>query len=171
MKKKKDLVNVIVDFDTNKIVKMPAAELAPGMIQCIHPAFGPVWADAEKLTMHQSDTPLRHTSLSEELRDRIKNVRTILSEVDRETDQEWEAQFQMDAYPEREIRIWERIAATYEQTVRGRYLTVGQKEEIFSVALVCSSTNPANVLEVVALDQITRAEAVQVILAYYDRKL
>ncbi len=62
--------------------------------------------------------PIRHSELSADLVDRIKKYRAILAEVDPPAPlEEVINDFRRDVHPEREIAIWEKLAAFYQAAV------------------------------------------------------
>ena len=57
--------------------------------------------------------PIRHASLPPDLIKRIKSFKQILGEVETSTLEKTIKNFQRDQHPEREVAVWERIAAAY----------------------------------------------------------
>ena len=57
--------------------------------------------------------PVQHPSLSIDLIERIKSFKQILAEVETSALENAIKNFQRDQHPEREVAVWERIAAAY----------------------------------------------------------
>jgi hypothetical protein len=83
--------------------------------------------------------PMRHPVLSDDLLQRIKAFKGILSEVDYMTLDEVVDDFKRDAHPEQEIAVWERIANTYALFLSHNPTDdLAVKHDIFSVILRAS---------------------------------
>ncbi len=94
--------------------------------------------------------PIRHTSLALSLVTRIENIASVFEEVDERPKSEWTEDFQRDANPEKEVAIWEAMAAAYTVFQKGRTLTLEAKKEAFHVLLLRSFNDAATVRREVA---------------------
>src|SRR5580700_7097165 len=83
------------------------------------------------------DGPIVHPLLSDDLLQRIKAFKQILADVDNTTLDEVIGDFKRDAHPEREIAVWERIAATYTMFLSHNPTDdLATKHDVFSVLLI-----------------------------------
>ena len=80
--------------------------------------------------------PIRHPSLNPDLLIRIRLVRAAIFDVYPHSFEFWLSGFQRDMHPEDEVKIWEKMAACYLESVA--YLEIAdisKKEEVFHVVL------------------------------------
>jgi len=152
----------IYDFTTKKVSSIPAAELAPGMIEAEVQGIGRVWVAASQL---RDEGPYRHPPLTEDIRQYLRRIKESLDEVYPQTLEEWEDGFRKDLHAEREIAIWLHIASTYQRCTAARPLTLHQRRDYFDVIAACSSTPREHIFEVVRLRALSRKEAVEL---YYS---
>ena len=91
--------------------------------------------------------PIRHPNLPEELVERIKSLRKVLSEVEPSSLDETLDGFKRDANPEREVVVWERISRAYETYIADKIFSIEVKKEVFSILLLISmgETNFSNI--------------------------
>ena len=154
----------VYDFETKEVFTIPSAELAPGMVEAEVEGVGRVWVDAKQATM---DGGYRHEPFSEDIRDRLREIKEALDEVHPMTLQEWEDGFRKDTHPEKEIAIWLRLAERYKAFTEEKEFSQGQRREVFNVMLACTmSPGKELVLETVTLSAITREEALDAIEAF-----
>ena len=154
----------VYDFETKEVITIPSAELAPGMVEAEVEGVGRVWVDAKQATM---DGGYRHEPFSEDIRDRLREIKEALDEVHPMTLQEWEDGFRKDTHPEKEIAIWLRLAERYKAFTEEKEFSQGQRREVFNVMLACTmSPGKELVLETVTLSAITREEALDAIEAF-----
>jgi len=154
----------VYDINTKEVITIPAAELAPGMVETEVEGVGRVWVDAKQGKM---DVGYRHGPFPEDIRDRLREIKEALDEVHPMTLDEWEDGFRKDTHPEREIAIWLRIAEKYKTFIEGKGLSQAQRKEIFSVMLACTTSPKDLILETVTLSAITHEEAQDAIEAFY----
>jgi hypothetical protein len=122
----------VYDFDTKKLVTIPATELAPGMIRAhVEGIEGEVFIDASKL----QNSPVRHDPFDEGTRRVLQVLYNTIHEVYNVTPQKWEEGFLRDTDPASEIRLWFKIAACYRHFTNGRGLLPEQKMDIFKVII------------------------------------
>jgi hypothetical protein len=126
----------VFDFRTQSIIRMPADELAPGMVRAkVKGIDEEVWVDSrDGLT----PGPYQHPPFDEAARDYLRSIKAALDEVFPMTLEEWEDGFRRDANPEREIAYWLFLSEAYRDTIDHRKrvgLPVSHeiKREVFSV--------------------------------------
>jgi hypothetical protein len=154
----------VFDTKTKKVYTIPAAELAPGMVRANVPGIeGPVWIDMAQLNLPKKP---RHPPFSEEVRDRLRLIQSILDEVKPMTLEKWESGFRMDAHPEKEIALWMSIAGAYARVTSDVTWTLDQKKEILNVLLVCSTGGAEQVLQTIKLEALSREQAAEIARQY-----
>jgi hypothetical protein len=90
----------------------------------------------EKISDIEPNPFIRHASLPNELIERIKKFKGLLGDVENATLEETIDSFKRDMNPEREIRIWERIASVYNAYISEKSITdLATRKEVFSVIL------------------------------------
>jgi hypothetical protein len=158
----------IYDPDTRKINTMPAAELAPGMVQAQVEGVGLVWINSAAV---KGGREYKHPPFEPWLREFIeREIQKPLAEVWPKTLAQLEDNFRHDAELEQEIGIWSRIAERFTEFSTSESLNPAQKQECFSIMLHCSTVPPEQVLEVVTLNALTREQAQRAIEAYLKAK-
>src|SRR3954469_16250683 len=93
----------VYDFETQKLSEIPAAELAPGMVEAEVQGVGRVWISSSQ--GRPSDK--QREKLPPELLERVQKIKATLDEVYPKTIEFWEDGFCRDAHPDQEIAIWE----------------------------------------------------------------
>jgi hypothetical protein len=153
---------------TGKIHTIPAAELAPGMVEAEVKNVGRVWINSEAV---KGGRVYKHPPFDSELRDFIeREIQKPLAEVWPKTLAQWEDNFWRDAEPEQEIGLWCRIADRFVEFSKSEGLNKAQMQECFAIMLHCSTVPPEQVLEVVTLKAMTREQAQRAIEAYLKAK-
>ena len=88
---------------------------------------------------------IKHPILPAELIKRIKLFKSILAEVEPSSLEETIDGFQRDTAPEKEIRIWQRIADVYRASITEQSATdLATKKEILSAILRASMGGKEN---------------------------
>src|SRR5262245_32394266 len=64
--------------------------------------------------------PIRRDALSDEQMARIRALQAVFVEVDGQTDEQWADNFKRDADPDKELRVWERMAKAYRAYCEGK---------------------------------------------------
>jgi hypothetical protein len=82
--------------------------------------------------------PVRHHTLPASLVARIGNVARIFHEVDGRSAAEWARDFQRDRDPEKEVAVWEAMAAAYSMFAKERGLTLEARREALQLLLLRS---------------------------------
>jgi len=80
--------------------------------------------------------PIRHQTLSDTFVQRVKDFKQALSEVELTPLENTLENFQRDMHPERELKIWERMASTYQWTIIANPgLSLLEKKDVLGVLL------------------------------------
>jgi len=158
----------IYDIPTKKVIRIPAAELAPGMIQArVNGIEEVVWVDAGQLR----EGNIKHPPFPTETRRELEAMYATLSEVYPISFAEWEEGFRRDQNPANEIAIWKRIADIYERfALRDNQTSLARRKDYFRLILTCSNSPRQNIWQVTQLETLSRAEAEPVVAAYYDKE-
>lgn len=82
--------------------------------------------------------PVRHEKLSAVQMARIERLHQTFAEVDDSTLDQWVDNFKREMHPDREIEVWERMAAAYTRFTRSRSLSKDAKREAHQVVLLRS---------------------------------
>jgi hypothetical protein len=110
--------------------------------------------------------PIRHAKLADAQLARIEQLQKTFSEVDPNPLSQWVEDFSRDMHPEREIHIWEIMAAAYTRFVERHALTLEAKKEVYSLVLQRSGATEADTLAHLELRLLTTDEAKQIISLY-----
>jgi hypothetical protein len=149
----------LYDPETKSITTIPASELASNVVRCrIVGIDGDVWADPTKF----EDGPLRHGPFPEDVRERIRAIQAVFSEVAPKTFEEWEDGFRRDTHPDREINIWLCMGQAYLHFTDGRDLDLEQKRDIFAVVLACINNGPDLAAQTVSVRTLSRKRIQQI---------
>lgn len=103
----------IYDLAHNKISTIPAAELAPNMVEADVVGVGRVWISADEISLAGK---VKHPPFNEEKRQKLRQMKAALDEVYPKTIEELEETFRKDSDPDQEIAIWLHIASVYQQS-------------------------------------------------------
>jgi hypothetical protein len=110
--------------------------------------------------------PIRHEKLSEEQMERIRTLQATFVEVDGHPLDKWVDDFKRDQDPDKEIRIWERMAKAYRSYCDKHELSAEAKKDVYSVVLMRSMASEQDVLERVKLKKLTKEEAKEVMRGF-----
>lgn len=81
-------------------------------------------------------SPIGQELLPEGFIERVRKYKEILKEVETSSLEETVSNFQRDLLPERELKIWEKIASQYELMVKNNpNLDISKKKELFATVL------------------------------------
>jgi hypothetical protein len=154
----------VYDFATRSVHRIPARELAPNMVQVqLEGVPGVVWVDARELNANS----YQHPPFTEEIRDILRQIMASIGEVYPLSLEQWEDGFRRDANPEQEIALWLHVAEVYRRLTAGADLSQEQKTDYFRVLVGCMNSPREHVLQVVTLQEISKAEAISVIDAFF----
>jgi hypothetical protein len=110
--------------------------------------------------------PIRHEKLSDLQIQRIKKIRGAFAEVDQSSFDKWMDDFRRDADPDREIAIWERMAAAYSRYISGKNLSLETKLDVFQVVLLRSTAPAEEVLNHLTLKVLTEEDAKEIMKGF-----
>ncbi len=100
----------------------------------MHHSHGPLDLD------HIQPGPIRHKDLPESLLARIKKCHTTFAEVDPTPLDKAIEDFRRDGHPEKEIAVWEKIAAAYQDVViRDPLMSLEEKQQLFAKLILAST--------------------------------
>jgi hypothetical protein len=158
----------VYDPVTRKINTIPAAELAPGIVEAQVAGVGLVWINSAQV---KGEREYKHPPLEPGMRDIIeREIQMPLAEVWPKTLAQLEDNFRRDAEPEQEIGLWCRIAERFAEFSKSEGLNQAQRQDCFAIMLHCSTVSPEQILEVVPLKALTREQAQRAIEAYLKAK-
>jgi hypothetical protein len=103
--------------------------------------------------------PVRWDALSDEQMARIRSLQATFAEVDGQTVEKWVDDFKRDADPDKELRVWERMAKAYRAYCDGRKLSTEAKKDVYRVVLLRSMASEQDVLERAELKELSREDA------------
>lgn len=156
------------DPATGKTNVIPAAELAPGMVEAEVEGVGRVWINAAAV---KGVRDYKHPPFEPWLRDLVeREIQKPLADVWPKTLAQLEDNFRRDAELEQEIGLWCRIAERYSEFSKSEGLNPAQWQECFAIMLHCSTVSTEQILEVVTLKALTREQAKQAVDAYLIAK-
>lgn len=154
----------VYDLATHSRTTIPAAELAPGMVQANVEGQGSVWVKASQI----KKAPIRHKPFTNSVRKELRLIEQALKEVYPRSLAEWEDGFRRDENPTREIALWKRIVSVYQAAIAGVGFTKAQRVECFGIIVRCTTTPADKVLEVTALSALSREQAQAIIGRYFQ---
>ena len=110
--------------------------------------------------------PIRRDVLSDEQMARIRTLQATFVEVDGLTVERWVDNFKRDMDPDKELRVWERMAKAYRAYCGGKDLSPEKKKDVFRVVLLRSMATEHDVLEQAKLKELSRDDAIAVMNGY-----
>ena len=103
--------------------------------------------------------PIRRDTLNDEQMARIRALQTVFVEVDGQTVEQWVDNFKRDADPDKELRVWERMAKAYRAYCDGKQLSATAKKDVYRIVLLRSMAPEHEVLDKVKLSELSRDDA------------
>ena len=103
--------------------------------------------------------PIKHQKLSPKQMERIDKLREALAEVERSSIEKWVDNFKRDANPDKELAVWEKIAAGYMRYCARKPLSREAKQDVFQLLLLRSMASEREVLNHIKLKTLTVEEA------------
>jgi hypothetical protein len=91
--------------------------------------------------------------------ERIHKLRDTLTEVYHSPVEKWVDNFKRDADPDKELAVWEKIAAGYTRYCSKRPLSIEAKKDVFQLLLLRSMAPEQEVLNHIKLKTLTVDEA------------
>lgn len=110
--------------------------------------------------------PIQRDTLSDEQMSRIRTLQGVFVEVDGQTVEQWADNFKRDGDPDKELRIWERMAKAYRTYCDGKQLSAAAKMDVYRVVLLRSMASEQDVLERVKLNELSRDDAILVMKGF-----
>ena len=120
------------------------------------------WVDPKSI----QPGPLQRDILSDEQMARIRTLQATFVEVDGQAVEQWVDSFKRDADPDKELRVWERMAKAYLAYCGGKSLSPAAKNDAYQVVLLRSMASEKDVLERVKLNELSRDDAIAVMKGY-----
>ena len=155
-----------LDPETQRVIRIPAAELAPGSVRASRHGSGEdVWVAAHEL----QPGPLLQPPFAEDVRELIREIQRALERVHPQTLEQWEDGFRRDLQPEREIAIFLHVGQILRQAMEdGVAADVPQREkEIYRVLAACMVGTPEHVRHILGPTPLSPAEVQQLADRYY----
>jgi hypothetical protein len=160
MKRKNKNTAKVWNRENDTLTVIPKSELAPGMIRMFIQGKGEVWC---------SDQEIEDIEFSHNRGHDLSEVRGIISEIKDAFDgyytkslDEWEAGFQKDMHPEREIAMWLFASRKMREHAPGE--PTPRNKEVFSLIMNVMVNGLENALLTFTPEILTRAE-IEAILA------
>jgi hypothetical protein len=117
------------------------------------------WVDPSTLR----PSPIQHETLPVDLVDRITAVKKTFAEIDPTPIEKWIEDFRRDANPEREVKVWESMAAAYVRYTGEHPCSQEQKKELFGILLVGSGAPTDEVVKRLKLKEFSETQAREVL--------
>jgi hypothetical protein len=137
----------IHDFKNKSSTTIPAAELAPGMIEVrIQGLEGTYWINPRSL--EKTEGPVRHPPFDAPRRGKIRKIMGLLKEVYPLTFEQWEDGFRRDLNADKEIDGWVRAAEIYNEWVTAHALDFSERKALFQILAACMTTSYEHVWQV-----------------------
>lgn len=155
----------ILNPATKEILTIPAAELAPGMVEVDLIGVGRVWISAADVNLHGN---FKQLPFNADIHPLLQHLKTALDEVYPKSLAEWEAIFRKDSNPGQEMSHWLTIADTYQQCTEGKTLSLKKRKEYLRLIISCSHSPREHVFQIYRPETLSRAEADQVVALYYS---
>lgn len=121
-----------------------------------------VWIDPKTI----QPGPIQRDALSDEQMARIRILQATFAEVDGQPVEKWVDNFKRDLDPDKELRVWERMAKAYRSYCDGRKLSLEAKKDVYRVVLLRSMASEHDVLERAKLKELSRDDAIAVMKGY-----
>jgi hypothetical protein len=152
-----------LDVPSGRVVRIPASELRPGVIQArVQGIDELVWVLPDQL----KEGEVKHPPFGEDVRDHIRQIQAAFAEHRALSFEEWEDGFRRDARPEREIAIWSHAADVY-QVFATQEPSPERRKDIYRVIVACLTTSPEAVWHVLRPAVLSKAEAEKVVKRFY----
>jgi hypothetical protein len=152
----------LFDLETQKTTKIPARELAPGMVRAVIGGVGEVWVDSRS-PLISDDGPVWHPPLGEEVRETLRRLQATFRDVFPRTLEEWENGFRQELLLEQELAAWVVIADAFEHFTAGRALSYEEWRDTFQVILTAVSNGRDHVVAAVAPVTLAREQIEEIL--------
>lgn len=154
-----------LDTTTGRVVRIPASELRPGVIQArIQGIDGLVWICPDEL--HPSE--IRHPPFEDEIRDAVLQIQQVFAEHRPLSFEEWEEGFRRDAHPEDEVALWLHAANVYAEFAANDG-SAERRRDVYRIIVACLTTSsPGAVWHVLRTAVMSKDETAEVVRRFYD---
>lgn len=98
--------------------------------------------------------------------ERIRALQSVFADVDASSIEKWADGFKRDIDPERELEVWERIAAAYKAYCDGKNLSLDAKKDVHSLLLLRSMAPTDEVLNRIQLKELSKEQATAVLKTF-----
>lgn len=109
---------------------------------------------------------IKRDSLSDEQMTRIRALQAVFIEADGQSVEQWVDSFKRDADPDKELRVWERMAKAYRAYCEGKQLSAEAKKDVYRIVLLRSMASEQDVLERIKLNELSRHDAITVMKGF-----
>jgi hypothetical protein len=155
-----------LDVEARRVVRIPASELRPGVIQVrLQGSDEVVWALPQQLQQGE----VKHPEFNEGVRNYIRQIQAAFAEHRPLSFAEWEEGFRRDANPEREIAIWSHAADIY-TAFAANELSADRRRDLYRCIVTCMTTGPDAVWHVLRPVVLSREEAEQVVNRFFGKR-
>jgi hypothetical protein len=111
--------------------------------------------------------PIQHEQLTEDQIKRIKRLHKLFAAFDGSSLDEWILDFRRDIDPDKEIRLWERIARVYEQfCARRKSLSYESKVEVYNLLLWRTTMSEEEFLSTASTNALSYEELTELMKSY-----
>ena len=156
----------IYDFETEEVTTIPAAELAPGMVETeVIGMEGTYWVTLK----NAKPGTIKHPPLNKKRRADVNKIMLSLRKVHPLTFQQWEEGFRRDLYIDREIDIWLRVAETFSDINRQFQLNSAQRKALFQVLVTCLQTRFEHVWQIMDRGELPIEIAEAAVESFYGQ--
>ena len=154
-----------LDPATREVVRIPASELSPGLVQVqMKGSEEPVWADPALF----QPSPFQHPPFPEEIRNLLRTIKATLDEVHPMSLEAWEEGFRRDQNPEQEIALWLHLADTYAYlAAKDPQLPLAARQEYFRFLVACANGPREQIWQTTSPGTMDRALAAQLVERFY----
>jgi hypothetical protein len=151
------------DVETKRVVRIPAAELRPGVVQAqVQGIDELVWISPEQLHPGQ----IHHPPFDEDVRVYIRQIQEAFAEQRPMSFEEWEDGFRRDNHPEREIALWVHAANVY-GTFTANEVVAERRADVYRIIVAALTAPRDKIWHVLKLSTMSRDEAEPVIRRIY----
>lgn len=155
-----------LDAEGGRVVRIPASELRPGVVQVrLQPSGEVVWALPDQ--PHESE--VRHPEFDEGVREYIRRIQGAFAEHRPPSFEDWEDGFRRDADPAPDLAIWSHAADIY-TAFAGTEPDADRRRDVYRCIVACMTTGPEAVWRVLGPEVLSRAEAEQVVNRFFGRQ-
>lgn len=154
------------DFETGRVVQIPAAELRPGAVQArVQGIEGIVWILANQI----KPGAFQLEEFDDEVRELIREIQTAFAEHRPLSLEEWEEGFRRDANAEQEIALWPHAANVYSDFAVYEP-EPSRRDETYRCVIACLISGPEALWHVFKPELLGRAKAEEIVARFFGKK-